>query len=183
LLLRAAGRVRQALPEARLLIVGDGPRRPLLENMAAELGVADTVRFVGTQSEMPRVLGLVDLVVLTSHMEANPVSILEAMASQKPVVATRVGSVPETVLEGTTGYLVEPGDERHLAERIVEMLGDRPHAAAMGAAGREQVLAHWTVDHMTRGYENLLTEIYDRKARGTTTPAEGDLLPAAGPIG
>lgn len=183
LLLRAAVRVRQELPQARILVVGDGPRRGMLEGLAAQLGVGDTVRFVGTQSDIPRVLALTDVVVLTSHMEANPVSLLEAMASQKPVVATRVGSVPETVHDGTNGYLVPPGNDQQLAARIVELLREPMRAAAMGRAGREQVLAHWTEDHMTRGYESLLSEIYDRKARGRPSPVEGDLLPSAGPIG
>lgn len=183
LLLRAAVRIRQELPGACVLVVGDGPRRGMLEAMATELGLGQTVRFVGTQSDIPGVLALADVVVLTSHIEANPVSLLEAMAAEKPVVATRVGSVPETVLDGTTGYLVEPGDERRLAERIVELLRDRPRASAMGRAGRKEVLAHWTVEHMTHGYEDLLSEIYDRKARGRQAPVEGDLLPTVGPLG
>jgi glycosyltransferase involved in cell wall biosynthesis len=183
LLLRAAARVRRELPAARLLVVGDGPRRPMLESLAAELGLAEMVHFVGTQSDIPAVLALSDVVVLSSHIEANPVSLLEAMACGKPVVATRVGSVPETVVEGQNGYLVKPGDEPHLARRMAELLRDPVQAAAMGRAGREQVLAHWTVDVMTRGYEDLLVELYDRKAQGPRAPVEGDLLPSVGPLG
>jgi glycosyltransferase involved in cell wall biosynthesis len=183
LLLRAAVQIRQELPQARILVVGDGPRRGMLESLARELGVDETVRFVGTQSDIPRVLALTDVVALTSHMEANPVSLLEAMASQKPVIATRVGSVPETVLDGQTGYLVAPGDEKQLAQRLIELLRTPKLASAMGRAGREQVLARWTEEHMTRGYEDLLSEIYDRKARGRPAPAEGDLLQRVGPIG
>jgi glycosyltransferase involved in cell wall biosynthesis len=183
LLLRAAARVRQELPAARLLVVGDGPRRPMLESLCAELGLGEMVRFLGTQSDIPRVLALTDLVVLCSRIEANPVSLLEAMACGKPVVATRVGSVPETVLDGQNGYLVEPGDETQLAQRMVELFRDPQRAAVMGLAGREEVLAHWTLDLMTRGYEDLLVELYDRKVQGTTSPVEGDLLGSVGPIG
>lgn len=183
LLLRTAALMRREIPNLRVLLVGDGPRRPILEALAGELGLGETVRFLGTQSDIPGVLALSNVVVLSSHMEANPVSILEAMAAGKPVVATRVGSVSETVTDGVTGYLVAPGDGAALAERVVGLLGDPHRAAAMGRAGREQVLAHWSVQQMVLGYENLLAEIYHRKTGGGPAPVEGDLLRTAGPVG
>ena len=85
------------------------------------------------------------------------------MASEKPVVATRVGSVGETVLNGRTGYLVAAGDSREMANRVIELLADRPRAAAMGRAGREHVIAHWSVDRMVRGYEDLIADVYRSK--------------------
>ena len=114
---------------------------------------------------MPEVLALLDVVLLTSHSEANPVCLLEAMASEKPVVATRVGSVGETVLEGRTGYLVAPGDWQRMADRVLELLADRARAAAMGRAGREAVIAHWSVDRMVQGYEDLIAGIYAGKCK------------------
>ena len=95
-------------------------------------------------------LALADVFVLTSHMEANPVSILEAMAVEKPVVATRVGSVPETVLDGKTGFLATPGSAEEIASRMVELLQSPDAAAAMGRAGREEVIAHWSVERMVQ---------------------------------
>ena len=88
------------------------------------------------------------------------------MACEKPVIATRVGSVPETVLDGRTGYLVPPGDAAEIARRTLELLRDRDRAAALGRAGREQVIAHWSIDRMVRGYEELIEGIYENKSKG-----------------
>jgi glycosyltransferase involved in cell wall biosynthesis len=163
--LDVAAMVCQRLPTARFLIVGDGPRREKLQSLAASLGIARNVCFVGTRSDVPAVLSVLDVVLLTSQMEANPICLLEAMACEKPVVATRVGSVGETVLDGRTGYLVAPGDRHRMADRVIELLADRPRAAAMGRAGREHVIAHWSVDRMVRGYEALIAGIYASKSR------------------
>ena len=185
LFLRSAALVREKVAEARFLIVGDGPQRAGLERLARELSLADAVHFLGTRSDVAELLSLMDVLVLTSHMESNPVSILEAMASEKPVVATRVGSVPETVLDGKTGCLVSAGNARELAARVVELLRNPDLAARMGRTGREQVIAHWSVERMVRGYQDLLAEIYTakcdrrhkRRKATTSTPPPG---PAAG---
>ena len=124
LFLQAAALVRRELPQARFLIVGEGPCRPALENLAGRLSLGEAVRFLGSRADVPQILSLVDVLVLTSHMESNPVSILEAMAAEKPVVSTRVGSVSETVLDGCTGYLVAPGAAGEIAGRVVELLRD-----------------------------------------------------------
>ncbi len=173
LFLRSAALIRRQLPEARFLVVGDGPERQRLQVLAGELGLNDSLAFLGTRHDIPQLLSLFDVFLLTSHMEANPVSILEAMATEKPVVATRVGSVPETVLEGRTGYLVPPGNADQLAARAVELLRDRQRAQAMGCAAREHVVAHWSVRHMVQGYQDLITEIYQRKCRGVSSARHG----------
>jgi glycosyltransferase involved in cell wall biosynthesis len=161
--LYVAALIRQRLPNVRFLIVGDGLRRAELETLAKGLGVADIVRFLGTRSDIPEVLSVLDVVLLTSHSEANPICVLEAMACEKPVVATRVGSVSETVLDHQTGYLVALGDSQQMAERVVRLLTSPERAAAMGRAAREHVIGHWSVDGMVRGYENLITRIYTAK--------------------
>jgi len=165
LFLQAAALVRQQVPQSHFVIVGDGPQRPKLEALAGELSLTDAVHFLGTRSDIPQVLSLLDVFVLSSHMEANPVSILEAMATEKPVVATRVGSVPETVREGQTGYLGAPGSAEELAARVTELFRNPEHAAAMGRAGREHVLAHWSIERMVEGYQDLLVSIYQSKCR------------------
>jgi len=163
LFLNAAALVRRRMPEANFLVVGDGPRRRQLEAFAARLGLDGAVRFLGTRRDVAELLSLVDVLVLSSHMEANPVSILEAMAGEKPVVATRVGSVPETVLDGGSGYLVAAGDADAMAARIGELLSDRQQAAAMGRRGRRHVVEHWSCRQMVEGYQDLIAAIYQRK--------------------
>lgn len=173
LFLRSASLIRQELPTARFLVVGDGPQREGLQTLANELGLSEAVHFLGTRHDIPEVLALTNVFLLTSHMEANPVSIMEAMATEKPVVATRVGSVPETVLDGQTGFLVPPGDAVQLAARTVELLRDPDRAAAMGRAGREHVVSHWSVRRMVQGYQDLIVEIYQSKCRGVSPGRHG----------
>lgn len=163
LFLAAAGLIREEVPEARFLIVGDGPQRARLEALARELSLCEAVHFLGTRSDVPDVLSLVDVVLLTSHMESSPVSLLEAMACEKPVVATRVGSVPETVVEGETGHLVAPGDARGIADRVVELFRNPDRASRMGRVGRERAVAHGSVERMVLGYEDLIGRIYTAK--------------------
>jgi glycosyltransferase involved in cell wall biosynthesis len=166
--LRVAALVRGRLPDARFLIVGDGPQRQPLEALAQELGIAKAVHFLGTRSDVPELLSLIDVLLLTSLSEASPICLLEAMASEKPVVATRVGSVSETVVDGRTGYLVAPDDSTGMASRVLELLDDRDRAAHMGRAGREHVIARWSVDRMVEGYQDLIADIYAAKSEAAT---------------
>jgi len=175
--LRAAAAVAAELPAAKFLIVGDGPRRAALERVAADLGIAERVRFVGSRDDVVELLGVMNVFALTSHMEANPVSILEAMAAETPVVATRVGSVPQSVDDGTTGYLVEPESDRQLAARLLQLLKDRDQAAEMGRAARQRVLAHASLERMVEGYQNLLTGLYRAKCPAASKPL--DVTPPA----
>jgi glycosyltransferase involved in cell wall biosynthesis len=135
-----------------------------LEKLARDLGLSDAVHFLGTRHDVPSLLSLLDVFVLTSHMEANPVSILEALACEKPVVATAVGSVPETVLEGTTGCLAEPDNPRAVADRVMSLLTHPRRAAALGRAGRRHVVAHWSLERMVGGYEELIEGLFEAKA-------------------
>jgi glycosyltransferase involved in cell wall biosynthesis len=165
LFLRVAARTQKRVPGARFLIVGDGPRRQELEALSASLGLDTAAIFLGTRPDVADLLALTDVVVLTSKMEANPVSILEAMAAELPVVAPCVGSIPESVADGVTGYLVPPGHEVDLSRRIAELLTDRDRAQSMGRAGRVKAVALHSLDTMVDGYQNLIDEIYDRKAQ------------------
>jgi glycosyltransferase involved in cell wall biosynthesis len=183
--LKAAARIRQQVPSAHFLIVGDGPQRANLEQLAASLGLAEVVHFCGRRYDTPELLSLMDVFVLSSDMEASPVSILEALAAGKPVVSTRVGSIPESVIEGVTGYLVSPGDEQGIAQRVSQLLGQPDHARQLGQAGREHVVANSSVERMVAGYQEMLQRLA-RVKRGlegpvaeTQAPAQlGQLLPA-----
>jgi glycosyltransferase involved in cell wall biosynthesis len=164
LFLQVAADIARQVPEAVFVVVGEGPERPRLERLASELEIAPSVRFLGTRSDVPEILSLLDVFVLTSHNEANPVSILEAMSCERPVVATDVGSVRETVLEGRTGRLVGPGDRGALVARIVEILSDASYARELGENGRHEVLRNWSLEHMVAGYERLVSKIHAQKA-------------------
>lgn len=172
LFLHVARQICNVLPKTHFLVVGDGQCRLPLERLAQELSLADCVHFLGNRDDVPQILSLFDVFLLTSEMEANPVSILEAMAAEKPVVAPRVGSVPETVGDGSTGFLFPPGDVDAAARRVVELLGDPGQAATMGRLARENVIAHWSVDRMVEGYQNMISEIYSQKASRKKPAAE-----------
>jgi glycosyltransferase involved in cell wall biosynthesis len=161
--LEVAARVLKDVPAAHFLVIGDGALRPNLKRRAAELAIAERVHFLGTRPDIPELLALIDVLLLTSLNEANPVSILEGLACGKPVVATRVGSVPETVVDDEVGYLVESGSVAAMARRVVELFRDSCVAAALGAAGRRHVVAHWSVERMVDGYEDLLLRVYEKK--------------------
>jgi len=162
--LHCAARILGHLPAARFLVVGDGPERRRLEALSTDLGLVHSVRFLGNRDDVPELLALMDMMLLTSEMEANPVSILEAMAAERPVVAPQVGSIGEIVIDGKTGRLFPPGDVEAAAAAVIELLSDKNRAAAMGRAGREAVLAHGSIDEMVRHWESLLSEIYQQKA-------------------
>jgi glycosyltransferase involved in cell wall biosynthesis len=168
LFLRAARRVVERLPAAQFLIVGDGPERPELQQLTADAGLAGQVHFLGCRHDIPDVLSALDVFALTSHNEANPVSILEAMACEKPVVATDVGSVSETVRSGKTGWLVDAGDDAAAAAAWLRLLENPATARQMGEQAREQVTARWSVTQMVAGYEDLIQRTYHGKCRPAT---------------
>lgn len=163
LFLQTAARVRSELPKARFVIIGDGEQREKLQQLTQQLGLADNVQFLGSRSDVPDILPALDVFALTSHNEANPVSILEAMASGVPVVSTRVGSVAESVTDGVTGYLADAGDVKALTRRWLVLLSDNARAREMGTAGREAVCARWSLDQMVEGYQRLIRDIFVRK--------------------
>jgi glycosyltransferase involved in cell wall biosynthesis len=185
LFLRAAARIARRRPEARFLVIGDGPRRSELERLTAELEIEKNVLFLGVRSDVPRMLSLASVLVLSSHMEANPVSILEALACGKPVVATRVGSIAESVEHGICGYLVTPGDEAELAARVDELLGQPELACRMGQVGRERVVRDWSLERMVEGYQELIERVYTAKCPGSPearAPRESATLAMSGPL-
>ncbi len=157
LFLRSAALVVKRVPNARFLIVGDGVERPKLEALTRELKLESRVTFMGARSDVPAVVSLCDVAVLSSRPVVETLSnaVLEYMAGAKPVISTRVGSVPEQIDEGKTGYLVEPGDVDAMADRMASLLLDRELARRMGKAAREKVEEKYTLAKMVGGTENL----------------------------
>jgi glycosyltransferase involved in cell wall biosynthesis len=165
LFLDVAARIVRKLPTARFLIVGDGPCRPQIKERAQRLGLSSHVIFTGSRPDVPRLLAAMDVFGLTSRIEANPLSILEAMSVGRPVVATNVGSIHEAVIEGQTGFLVEPGNADQFADRVIGILNAPIMGHVMGAAAREIVVARWSLEAMVSGYERLIETTYARKTQ------------------
>ena len=163
LFLESARLTLGSIPEARFVIAGDGPERERLEALAAEKKISEQVHFIGSTSDIPGVLSMMDMFSLTSHNEAKPVSILEALSCERPVVATAVGSVNESVIEGATGFLVDAGDSQAMADRWVKILNDEKLRQQMGAVGRDHVIEHSSLDSMTTGYMELIESIFRSK--------------------
>jgi glycosyltransferase involved in cell wall biosynthesis len=156
--------VHSQVPNTHFLVVGDGPRRQDLEALADELKITHCVHFTGTRADVPELLSLLDVFLLTSHNEASPVSVLEAMSSGIPVVTTNVGSLSEIVIDGDVGYLVPPGDDDEMILRAVELLRSPDARAALGQAARQRVINHWSVDTMVHGYERLMLRLWSQKS-------------------
>jgi glycosyltransferase involved in cell wall biosynthesis len=162
LFLEVAKRVRETRKDAFFMIIGDGPERPAIEGRVEKLGLQDCVKLTGARADVPRMLKAVDVSVLCSASEVLPVSMLESMAMELPVVSTQVGSVDEIVVEGTTGFLAPNRDVNRLADRIIEVGRDLGAAREMGLAGRRRVEELFTKDQMMRSYEDLFLRLADR---------------------
>ena len=172
MLIEAWSKVIQRLPDAILVIVGDGVERGAIESKTRELGLEKNVRMLGMRSDVPEVLAGLDLKVLSSKMEANPASTLEANACGLPVVAPKVGSLIDTVEHGITGLLCKPNDIESLAQAILEILTKDDRGAEMGVAARSKVCREFSLQVMVQGYENLIEGVYSAAQRGDS------LLPA-----
>ena len=176
LFLRAAKLTFQKKPAAHFVIAGDGPERNRLESLAKTLNLEPNVHFIGSTQDIPGVLSMLDVFSLTSHNEASPVSIMEALSCARPVVSTDVGSIDESVLEDKTGYLVLPGDADKLAERWTQLLGDESLRNRLGEAGREHVIENCSLQSMTNGYTHLIETTFALK---TKRKIEAESLPEA----
>lgn len=109
---------------SKLLFVGDGPDRPMAEELARELGICDDIRFVGRQEQMEDILAIADLFLLTSEYESFGLAALEAMASGVPVISTNAGGLPEINVDGVTGYLAPVGDVKQMSSKAIEILSN-----------------------------------------------------------
>jgi glycosyltransferase involved in cell wall biosynthesis len=148
-------RLRDGGVDAVLCMVGDGPDRLQLEQRAHELGVARNTVFLGYQEDVAPFYAAFDALVLPSGNEGTPVSVIEALAAELPVVATRVGGVPDVVRDGEDGFLVEAGATDDLADRLAQLAGDPALRARMGKQGRERVLPRYAVERLVEDIDEL----------------------------
>ncbi|MFV2107083.1 glycosyltransferase [Micromonospora sp. LOL_015] len=166
-LLHAFAVVHRAVPTAELVIIGDGPLHGQLGALATELGVAETVRFLGVRPHaevlatvaQSRVLCLPSVTAANGDQEGLGMALLEAAATNRPVVGTRHGGIPEAVVDGVTGYLVPERDPAALADRLVALLGDQDLCQRLGTGGRKMVEDRFDLSRQTAKLESLYREL------------------------
>jgi glycosyltransferase involved in cell wall biosynthesis len=146
--LLAFKRLRERGVDAFLCMIGDGPEREQLERRAHELGIMKRTLFLGYQEQVAPYYAALDAMILPSGNEGTPVSAIEALAAGRPVVATRVGGLPDVVREGEDGFLVAPGAVDELADRLERLAADEELRRRMGEAGRERVLPRYSVERL-----------------------------------
>jgi len=162
--LRAAQIISKTMPHVKYLILGDGPLRQNLEQMARELDIESKVIFAGNQTEVSPYLAVFDIACLCSkEPEGCSNSILEAMALEKPVVATNRGGNVELVEDGKTGSLVPVQNPKALANAILALLNNPEQAIEMGRRGKEKVTREFSLERMVRNYETLYEENLQKK--------------------
>ena len=161
-LMEVLARVRRERP-ARLVLVGDGPARGAAVERADALGVSEAVAFLGRRAEFVEYLQHADAFVLPSETESFGVAALEAQSTGVPVFAYRVGGIPEVIVDGVTGCLVEPHDPERLALALVEVLGDPPRREAMACAARAHAAAHFAEPAAFDRYEAFFRRVIERR--------------------
>jgi glycosyltransferase involved in cell wall biosynthesis len=157
-LMQAATRVRQAIPEVRFVLVGLGPLESQIRRQARELDLDGTVVFAGARADAPRVAGACDLFALPSLYEGLAIALIEAMALGRPAVVTRAGGLTEVVEDGKQGLVVDPGNPLTLADAIITLLQDAALRKRFGAAGRLRA-ADFDVRKAVRRHEQVYAEL------------------------
>jgi len=151
------------VPGAVFLIAGDGPERANFEEQARKLGVAQRIIFLGQRNDIPDLLNICDLFVLPSLLEGLPLSILEAMAASKPVIATDIEGINEIIIDGQNGLFVPPANAHALADKINILLSDKSLAQRLSENGRESVTQKFSVQKMTEEVISIYEEMLLRK--------------------
>lgn len=164
-LIEAADALRTLHPGVRVLIAGEGEERPGLEALVARLGLQQTVLLLGRRLDVGDVLAAFDVAACCSDSEGTPVSVMECMLAALPVVATRVGGLPDLIDDGVHGRLVRPRDPRALAKAIAGLLEDPAQAVAMGKAARERGRREFDLDVMVTRLQELYLDRLSARAR------------------
>ena len=158
-LIRAWKHVSEQMPDARLLLVGDGEERQNCERLAADLGISEHIEFWGIRKDVADILRAVDGFALSSISEAASLTLLEAMASECPVVLTDVGGNAEHATHGEHGYLVPRGDHVAMGAAIVDLLEDPTRGKEMGTAARKRVVENFDLKQIIEAYSNTYTQL------------------------
>jgi N-acetyl-alpha-D-glucosaminyl L-malate synthase BshA len=158
---RIFDRVRREVP-ARLLLVGDGPDLPTAHRVARELGISHLVRALGAQEEVLSLLSASDVFLLPSAQESFGLAALEAMACEVPVVASRVGGLPEVIEHGVTGYLHPPDALEEMAASVLKLVTDPVHYREVGQAACRRVREHFCAERVVPMYEDFYRAVIKR---------------------
>lgn len=142
-----------------MLIAGHGPEQTRLQALINEFGLRDVVLLLGRRLDVPELLTVLDVAVCASAFEGSPLAVMEYMEAGLPIVATKVGGVPDLIEDGVHGLLVEPGDPVGLAAAIDDLLTNRVHASALGAHARERRRREFDLDVMVGSVEALYEEL------------------------
>ncbi|MFA5110383.1 MAG: glycosyltransferase [Desulfobaccales bacterium] len=148
------------------LIIGGGRRKKEVRALAASLGLAEVVHFLGHRRDVPELLKALDIFILPSYSEGMSLALLEAMAAARPVIVSRVGGLPEVVQQNKTGLLIPPRDADALAEALARLLDDPDLAQKLGAAARRRVRAHFSLDRLGREISEIYEELVAKKFGG-----------------
>jgi glycosyltransferase involved in cell wall biosynthesis len=162
LLLKAFAQGPASDPNAHLVLVGEGVLRQQLEGQAKSLGLSRQVHFLGLRTNIPDVLGAMDVFVLSSDYEGNPLSVMEAMAAGLPIVSTAAGGVPELLEHGREGHIVQPGDVRGLTDSMTFLLKDREARQSLGMAAARRARKNYDVSTMVLAYEEVYESLVDQ---------------------
>ncbi len=168
ILIRAVPDILAGCPGTRFLLVGDGPLRGSIEKLAQSLGIAQYLHFTGYRPDTAELARIYDVGILSSRVEVHPISLIEIMAAGVPVVAPRVGGIPEIVEDGVSGLLVRPGDPESLAKGILKVLRDPALAKKIGASARSRVLSDFTQKKMLGKIEELLKNLNSEAGKAGT---------------
>lgn len=164
--IKAVAEVLRRRNDVRFVLVGDGELKQQMYELAEKLNVDSRLLFLGFREDVPELLQVLDVFVLTSLWEGLGRSLTEAMYTGRPVVATRVEGVPELVQDGKTGILVEPRNVQAIAEGIIKLLEDEHQARKLGCAARQRINEDFEADRMVRQLERLYNQLIEKKERG-----------------
>ncbi len=156
---RLAALLNRSGSDIYLVWIGDGDLMESARNLATQLGVESCIRFMGSRSDVISLLRGMDCFLLTSHWEAFPIVVLEAMASQLPVVATNLPGVDEAVVDGVTGYLCPVGDLEAMCAALEKIIGNKDHAAQLGRNGRNRIIQFFTRERMIQELESVYVQV------------------------
>jgi len=162
--------------DLRIWIVGDGPMRKSLMETSKQMGISQKVQFLGMQKEMASVYNAADLNVLTSDTEGVPGVILEAALLAVPTVATSVGGIPDCLIDGETGRLVDPSNQIQFGNEVRILLNDARLRAEMGRKAKEWVKANFSLQNATNAYVDFYQKVYQQKYQTKTTPITKHML-------